>query len=151
MPPKELAAREKAEKAAMTGTTMRPSEEVKADPVALKKFREYKRLLGKIEKDDAIYAGQINRLALLYSEALELRKEIKETEEKMHDPDIDSDLYKDLAEAKGHLDARLMKKRQMMGTIERANCMTVQSSLNSAGKEPQKKPATEQLMEVLSG
>ena len=58
---------------------------------------------------------------------------------------------KAFSEARGYLDAKLMKKREMMGTIERANCMTVQSSLNSAGKEPKKESATDQLMEVLGG
>lgn len=150
MPPKELAAREKAEKAALTGLPMRPSDEVKDDPVALKKFREVKRLLGKLEKDDSLFSGQINRYALLYSEALKLRKRIADIDETL-DAGCNAEDTKAFSEARGYLDAKLMKKREMMGTIERANCMTVQSSLNSAGKEPKKESATDQLMEVLGG
>ena len=51
---RERARRAREEKALLTGTPMRPSDRVRADPVALKEFRRLKRLLSKIEKDDAI-------------------------------------------------------------------------------------------------
>ena len=65
---KELASRENAEKALLTGEKLKERKEVKSDPVAHKEFLRIKKLLEKIEKNDDLYSSVINRYCQLYAE-----------------------------------------------------------------------------------
>ena len=73
---RELASRAREEKSLLTGKPLRASEEVKENPEALREFRQVKKTLATIGKDDSLYSAQISRYCLLIVEtrALSARK-----------------------------------------------------------------------------
>lgn len=144
---RELASREREEKALLTGMPLKASAEVKEDPAAFAEFKAVKKLLASIGKDDALYGNQINRYCLLTSECKALRARARRYEAlaAVADADVAISYYKMIGDA----ERELMAKRKMMSDIEKENCMTIAAALRSIPKkqDKQKNP----LMEALSG
>ena len=145
---RELAVRDRGEKALLTGQPLRASDEVRANPDALREFRRIKKMLGAIGKDDSLYSAQISRYCLLAAEAAALaarKAKLEEVADAAEDAKDVIELYKLI----NSCDRELMSKRKMMMDIEKENVMTIASALRSIPKKPDK--AKNPLMEALSG
>ena len=141
----ELAAREKGEKALMSGEVMREDVRTKGDKSAHRHFVRAKKLLSKIGHADAINEQVINRYCILMAECERLEEEMKafsgqrdELRDRLDREEIE---FLDYIEADGKLaalklksEAQLDKKRQMLLAIEKENLMTVQSALRAIPK-----------------
>lgn len=141
----ELKAREKNEKATLSGEPLKEKEEVKRNLIAHKEFLRLKKVLTKVEKWDGIYENIINRYCLLYAECEELTAEIegfKAQKDKIGDM---VSYYK----IKAGLEKQRQTKRQMLLVIEKENIMTIASALRSIPKKEE--PASNPLLEVLRG
>jgi len=146
----EKEVREKAESNLITGFSLKEWPDVKADEIAHKEFLRLKKVLKKIDKDDGLHEGVINRYCLLHSECksfeilkLNCNDELKELIEARQNKEIEFIDYLDKKE-KIHgrfmaLDKRIMEKRKMMLDIEKENIMTIQSALRSIPKKEQPK------------
>ena len=143
----ELETREKAEKALLTGISLKEWPGVKADPVAHKEFQRLKKLLKAIDKDDDLHEGVINRYCQLHSEcqSFEILKrnckaELQELHEAKAQGEIDFMTYLDRKESIHSrflaLDKKIMEKRKMMLSIEKENIMTIASALRAIPKKP---------------
>lgn len=149
----ELETRAKAEKALLTGSSMREWPEVKANPTAHKEFARIRKLLKSIQHDDALHEAVINRYCLLIAECDEFDRmkarliDDLETLCKHHaQGDIGFMEYMDL---KGKLqdrimacDRKIMDKRKMLLSIEKENIMTIASALRAIPKQPSKQEKT---------
>ncbi len=71
----ELAAREKAEKAMLSGAALTEDELTRKNPEAHKKFLALKKLLQKIEKNDGLYSDAVNQYCQLYAEILAAKRD----------------------------------------------------------------------------
>lgn len=148
---KELASRENAEKALLTGEKLK---EVKSDPVAHKEFLRIKKLLEKIEKNDDLYSSVINRYCQLYAECKDFEEkreaiykqllDLQENCQKMIDEEemtmkeyynLELGMQKNLVS----LDKQVQAKRKMLLDIEKENIMTIASALRSVPKKTEKK------------
>lgn len=143
----ELEAREKGEKALLTGIPLREWPEVKNDPIAHKEFSRVRRLLKKIQHDDALYESVINRYCILLAECKQFENmratlmfEIQELKQAKDDGEIDFVAY---LEHKGQLqdrimacDKKIMDKRKMLLSIEKENVMTIVGALRAVPKKP---------------
>jgi hypothetical protein len=146
----EIKHREKAERSLLTGIQLKEWPDVKADEVAHKEFLRLKKVLKKIDKDDDLHEGVINRYCLLHSECkrfealkADTNDELKELHEAYQKGEIEFIDYLDKKE-KIHgrfmtLDKKIMEKRKMMLDIEKENIMTIQSALRSIPKKEQPK------------
>jgi phage terminase small subunit len=146
----EKAVREKAEASLLTGTKMKESPEVKADPIAHKEFKRIQRLLRSIGKDDDLSGNIINTHCLLHAECKEfeqmkdrLYSELKDLSEAYQNGKID---FLEYMNQKGQLqdrlftcDKKIMEKRKMILDISKENIMTIQSALRSIPKKTEKK------------
>lgn len=146
----ELTQRRNAERASLSGNKMKEKPEVRADSTAHKEFRRLKKLLGSIEKDDALYENIINRYCLLVAECRELedRKDLfleamKEIKEKMRAGEGDVEkMAVSMAKIAGQMnvcDKILQQKRKQMFDIEKESIMTIASVLRSIPKKVEKK------------
>jgi len=143
----ELEAREKGEKALLTGISLREWPEVKNDPVAHKEFSRVRKLLKKIQHDDALYEPVINRYCLLLAECKQFEKlkeqmlaDIQGLRDMRAAGEIEPNTYMEQKEAlHDHLmslDKRLMDKRKMLLSIEKENVMTIVGALRAVPKKP---------------
>lgn len=168
---KELAAREKGEKALATGVAIRERPEVKNDPIAHKEFLRVNRLLKNIEKNDAIYEAVINRYCLIYAETIEfedkknklygliekLESQFEKSTEYLEQEELAKETRKftraisDLVASIVDLDKQLQPKRKMLLDIEKENVMTIASALRTIPKKPGNDSAKETIMKVLNG
>ncbi len=145
----ELTQRKNAEKASLSGKEMKEKAEVRAEPVAHKEFLRLKKLLGSIEKDDALYENIINRYCMLLAECRELEERKDMFREVMEEMKNNIGTAKDLstlalsmAEIAGHMNAcdkLLQQKRKQMFDIEKESIMTIASALRSIPKKVEKK------------
>lgn len=145
----ELTQRKNAEKASLSGREMKEKAEVRAEPVAHKEFLRLKKLLGSIEKDDALYENIINRYCMLLAECRELEERKDMFREVMEEMKNNIGTAKDLstlalsmAEIAGHMNAcdkLLQQKRKQMFDIEKESIMTIASALRSIPKKVEKK------------
>ena len=148
---KELKQREEGEKALLTGKVMKESDEVKNSPVAHKEFARLKKLLKKINHDDALYESVINRYCLLQAECEQitetinkLNHDIEEVENKRADGTITD--FMDYIGRKQDIynliiawDKKRMDKRKMLLQIERENVMTILAALKAVPRKPEDK------------
>lgn len=141
----EMKAREKNEKATLSGEPLREKEEVKRNLVAHKEFLRLKKVLTKVEKWDGIYENVINRYCLLYAECMELTNEL-ETFHKQKYEFENLEIYYKIQDG---LEKQRQTKRKMMMDIEKENIMTIASALRSIPKKEE--PASNPLLEVLRG
>lgn len=141
----EMKAREKNEKATLSGEPLKEKAEVKRNLVAHKEFLRLKKVLTNVEKWDAIYENIINRYCMLYAECQALATELEAFHEQLEKFEDIGAFYK----AQDALENRLEKKRKMMMDIEKENIMTIASALRSIPKKEE--PASNPLLEVLRG
>lgn len=145
----ELALREKAEAALLTGRHMQAWPEVVKDRVALEEFNRVRELLEIIGKDDALHESIINRYALIRSECLRFERQIKSLRgdlirlsQAYKKKELDFLAY---ADAKQRIignmvsyDKQIQAKRNMLLAIEKENIMTIASALRSIPKKTPK-------------
>lgn len=146
----ELETRAQAEKALLTGSSLKEWSDVKANPVAHKEFTRLRKLLKVIQHDDALYESVINRYCLLHAEC----KEYEELKDRLVDDINDlaehysagEMIITDYITTKGQLqdrliacDRKIMDKRKMMLSIEKENIMTIASALRAIPKKPEDK------------
>ena len=147
---KEIEQREKAEKALNTGNELTERPEVKSNKAAHAEFLRLKKLFGKIEKDDALFDGTINRYCLLTAECLEFEKKRDDCTALMFDlksqhnaGEIETvDYFNTLSKMQANLlsfDRQIMAKRKMLLDIEKENIMTIASALRSIPKKVEDK------------
>ena len=102
-------------------------------------------LLSKIDKNDAIFTGSINRYCLLAAECKDIEKSIKkikknmlENSKKYKSKEINYESYiniQGMLETKSiQHDKQLQTKRKMMFDIEKENLMTIAGSLRCVPK-----------------
>lgn len=156
----ELKMREEGEKALLTGTALKERPEIKAHPIAHKEFLRVNKLLKKIEKNDAIYEGIINRYCLLVAECHDFEEkrnamfeDLNELQRAYQNQELDAIEYfkmkTDLQKQIVALDKQIQTKRKMLLDIEKENVMTIAAALRSIPKQ-EEKPANK-LLEVLNG
>ena len=141
--------RKNAEKASLSGFKIKEKPEVRKDLVAHKEFLRLKKLLEKIEKDDALYENIINRYCLLLAECgeieerkkvfLETLEEIKMRMKDAESPEILAKSMAKIAENMNACDKLLQQKRKQMFDIEKESIMTIASALRSIPKKVEKK------------
>ena len=144
MTKKEKAHRSQQESALITGMGMRERDEVKALPVAHKEFQRVRKLLKKIEKDDALYEGAINRYCLLLAECAESnerKEELRDARARLSDSgEIEAKEVARLEVEYERLltacDKAIMEKRRMMLDIEKECVMTIAGAMRSIQKKP---------------
>lgn len=152
----EIECREAAEKAALTGITLRESDVVAVNAIAHAEFERVQGLLIAIGKNDALYESVINDYCEYKADIaryITMRDSIERRIEDIDDADIDSSeryklitqMYKQVMDCDKQIQA-FQKKRF---DIEKENGMTIASSLRSIPKAPPTKKNP--LMEALSG
>jgi hypothetical protein len=155
----ELAQREQAEKAALTGESIKETAEVKADKIAHAEFRRLKRILANIGRDDELYGAPTRRYCLnaskLHDADVSVERLKGEVDQLVEDRDSFDDLqeyYKLLTKLEDSVTRKeqLSKSiRQEMDSFEKENSMTIKSSIRTVPpKQTTKKSA---LLEALSG
>lgn len=146
----EKAARAEAESKLLTGVSIKEWPEVKENQLAHERFKRVKKLLKKIDKDDALFEPVINRYCLLLSECNEfeqmkeqIKLDLEQLEKKLKSRKIDYIAY---IETKTKLqkffmdcDKKVMEKRKAILDIEKENALTIQSALRSIPKKPKEK------------
>ncbi len=152
MTKEELEYRKSQEEALLTKVPLTEFQEVKENPKAHEEFLRIRNLLRKIEKNDDLFAGSMNRYAMLNAECLDFLekretfyKSIEELENEYKTQDTKEptiptlDYLKMRTSLQGQiiaLDKQIQNKRKMMLDIEKENLMTVASALRSIPKKP---------------
>lgn len=157
---KELEIRKKGEESLLTGFSLREWPDTKANPIAHKEFMRIRKLLKKINKDDALHEAVINRYCMLTAECkqveqtiTELKNDIVELAERLQQGDIDYMTYLD---KKGSTqdriitwDKKVMDKRKMLLQIEKENIMTIMAALRAVPKKPQEEEEDDPMSALL--
>jgi phage terminase small subunit len=148
----ELEQRKKEETALLTGVALKEHPEVKDNPVAHAEFQRLNKLLKKINKNDAIYEGSINRYCIITAECNEFEKfkddiikELSQLDSMLSEKKIESMdylAYKDKLQNKLIvIDRQIQAKRKMLLDVEKENVMTIASALRSIPKTVDTKPS----------
>ena len=157
---KELASREAAEKAALSGFKIKERPEVKNNEAAHKEYRRLIKILNALQKNDAIYESVINRYCELHGDIARF-EEMKCKNEELLDSlcnslatlDVDVLVFMDkiykLQDMQIKIDKAITNKQKMMFAIEKENIMTIASALRSVPKTSEKKESP--LKAILSG
>lgn len=161
----ELSQRKQGEQSLLSGTTIKPREEVKSNAIAQKEYRRVNALLKKIDKNDALYEPVINRYCMIQAECTELEKrrefyfelvvELRESFKEVGDDlpyeekydyiiQFTKELSKLTKEMMG-IDRMLQQKRKMLFDIEKENVMTIASALRTVPKKVEKKKSALEL------
>lgn len=150
----EMALREKAESALMTGQKLRESDEVRNNPVAHKEFNRLIKLLKAIGKNDDLTGNIINTHCILHAEILDLvekRERMSEAAKLIEDKfselsNVTIEEIKSTTEGLAQIyatmmkcDSTLMSKRKMLLDIAKDNILTINSALRSIPKKEEKK------------
>lgn len=139
----EIAQREAAEKAALTGIPIRESLEVKSNEVAHGEFARVVELLTAAGKNDALYEAVINDYCLYKADILRYMKMREDIE---NEESIPADKrYRLIMGA----DSQIETYRTKRFAIEKENGFTIQSALRAIPKKPVEK--ADQLLEALRG
>ena len=159
---KEIATREKAEKAILTGKPMIETAEIKADRTAHLEYLRLKPLLKAIEKYDEIYGAAVRRYCLTKSKLEEADEEVAKLKDELCDlrnnkkEFLDSDDIAEYYRLLTKMEDTITKREQVsrayraeMIDCEKENCMTIKSALRSIPKKPETKAGS--LKEALSG
>lgn len=156
---KELAVRQQAEEALLTGTQITEPAELKKDATAHKEFLRIRRLLRMIKKDDELYGAPVRRYCTNASRLKEAERAIQDIREELEQLQEDRQEFDDLKEyyrLLTRLEDTITKKetlaqaiRKEMSDFEKENCMTIRSSVRVIPqKQDTKKNA---LLEALNG
>lgn len=159
---KELATRERAEKALLTGKPMIETAEVKADRIAHLEYLRLKPLLKSIDKYDEIYGAAIRRYCLTKSMLMAAEEEVAKLKDELCDlrnsktEFLDSDDIAEYYRLISRMEDTITKREQVaksyrseMIDCEKENCMTIKSALRSIPKKPDTKANS--LKEALGG
>lgn len=155
---KEIAHRERQERASVSGIAIKEDAKVKSNPIAHRTFLKLKKILKAIEKDDAIYEAQINRYCLITAEIDDIARDRSRLEGLAEDLEAHSDGMQhtdyikaslEISKQKISLDRELRAKRQQLFGLEKENCMTISGALRIIQKAPETN--TNALKEALSG
>lgn len=161
----ELEQRRRGEEALLTGVPLRERTEVKNDERAHAEFQKINKLLKKIEKNDALFEGVVNRYCILTAECKEFEEKrerfydrMKKLEAMEHQLIADkemtySEFYKTLGGFQSQIlsiDKQIQMKRRMLMDIEKENLMTIQSGLRSIIKK-ENKGGSDPLTAALNG
>lgn len=156
---RELATREKAEKALLTGKMMTETAEVRNDRTAHLEFLRLKPLLKAIDKFDEIYGNPVRRYCLNKSKLADIDAKIEQLESEMEEIREEKAKFKSIDEyfrlmTKMH--ETIAKQEQLaksiraeMNDFEKQNCMTIRSALAAIPKKPETKMNS--LKEALNG
>jgi len=152
--------REKEEKRLITGTPFKENPEVAKDPVAHKEFERLKKLFKKINKDEGLHQGLINRYCKLHSECISYEEII--INKKLQIETLSNMLNEGTIEILEHIeremkildqilacDRKIMDRRKMMLDIEKENIMTIASVLRSVPKAPSEEKETNPFDNIL--
>ena len=152
----EIKARKDAEKASLSGVTLRERAEVRVNPIAHAEFLRVTRLLDKVGRRDALFEPIINRYCMIQAEcaAYEAMRAgfDADLEALREDVQLDSTekcrLKAKMQDAILAADKQLQQKRKMLFDIERECGMTVSSAVRIVPKvAPQQ---SNPLLEALS-
>ena len=152
----DMKVREEAEKSLATEESFKEWTNTKTNKVAHKEFLRLKRMFRKINKDDSLLEGIINRYCLIHSECFDFETKLQKTdamivklEEKYDELDTDGSTFNELREFATsisgltkqviYLDKQIMAKRKMLLDIEKENIMTIAAQLRSIPKKEVKK------------
>ena len=142
---REKEQREKAEASLLTGHVMRPSKSTRADPVAYTTWKRINALLGKIEKNDALFECVLNRYCSLISKQerlVEIGSRIAAMLDDLESrrDEMGNEAYMksmlDLVKAAQRNEQQLQSVQKMALDIEKENIMTVASQLRAVPKKP---------------
>lgn len=155
---KELATREKAEKALLSGKNIQETPEVKKNKAAHAMFLRVTSLLSAIEKNDEIYGEGVRRYCLNKSELTETMAKIEQIQGEIDEIREDKDDFKNIDEfyrTLCKLEDSLTKNKQYakgiraeMERFEDKHCMSVKAALQAVPKKTESKlnPLKEALM-----
>jgi hypothetical protein len=154
--------REESEKAMLSGFVIQEWDDVKNNVLAHKEFARIKKILKKINHDDALYESVINRKCLLEAECKQSETEIKELREDLQELHLayqESKIeFMQYLSEKGRMqdrmitwDKKVMDKRKMLLQIEKENIMTIMSALRSVPKKQEEKKETDPMAALLGG
>lgn len=156
---KELATRQQAEDALLTGQQILETADLKKDKVAHKEFLRIRRLLRLIKKDDELYGAPARRYCVNASKLKDAEDAILDLKHDLEELKKDKDDFEDKAEyyrLLTKLEDSITKKEQLsqgirreMTDFEKENCMTIRSSIRTIPKKPETK--TNALREALGG
>lgn len=148
--------REEAEKALVTGVSLRERPEVAQNKIAHAEFLRVNELLSLVGKNDAIIETVINRYCVLLAECVDFekkREKFSDNLDNLMDSDLDAaDKYKLEAQMQKSIldvDKQLQTKRRMLFDIERENGMTIAAVLRSIPKKVD--PSDNPLLKALAG
>lgn len=157
---REIAYRERAENALLSGYRIKETREIKADSIAHKEFLRVKGLLEAINKNDEIYGAPVRRYCItrsrlnsLYREIETEKKEYKElktTRDKISDRKKRLEYIRIISNYERIIEQkeRLAKwYRAEMSEFEKENCMTIKSALILSTKQGTERKNT--LKEIL--
>ena len=147
---KELATRERNEKALLTGKMMIETADVRNDRTAHLEFLRLKPLLKAIDKFDEIYGAPVRRYCLNKSKLNEIECDIEKIKNEIEDiRNNKNDFEKNMPEYYRIItkwEEILAKKesiaksfRAEMIDFEKQNCMTIRSALSAIPKKPETK------------
>ena len=154
----EMKMREEGEKKLLTGQKLREHQDVKENEVAHKEFLRIKKLLEKIDKNDALYETVINRYCMmlaecsyfeqkreeLYKLTFDLKEEYKIATENMNEDEragLLIEFTRQIAKLQTtmiNIDKQIQSKRKMLLDIEKENIMTIAASLRSVPRQETK-------------
>lgn len=144
----EINQRKAAEKALITGESIKEWPQTRSNPVAHKHFRRIVSLYRTINKNDALTEPVLNRYCLMQSEcedfeakreecftmAVELREMIKCGDEDIDRLDLIGKIDK-LYQSSLSFDRQIQAKRKMLLDIERESLMTLAAQMRSIPKK----------------
>lgn len=148
----ELDQRQKSEAALMTGIKLREKDAVKQNLISHKEFLRIQKLLGVIEKNDALVENTINRYCQIYAECIEFENKrerfyasLDELEDEHRDQIASGEItWLDYMKLRSsfqtqliNLDKQVQAKREMMLRIEKENLMTIAAALRAVPKKEQ--------------
>ena len=147
---KELATRERVEKALLTGKMMVETADVRSDKVAHLEFLRLKPLLKAIDKFDEIYGAPVRRYCLNKSKLNNVEIDIAKTKCEIEElRENKADFSKNMPEYYRlitKMEDIIAKKegiaksiRAEMNDFEKQNCMTIRSALAAIPKKPETK------------
>lgn len=158
----ELAVREAAEKANLTGVKLQEDAQVRADKEAHRQWLRITKRLRAIGHDDDLYGPTINRYCRLLSEEnsfLAMRdmllsdiQDLEGQKESYFNNDEAKEYFRQLLQLQNNmmaLDRQVQTKRKMLLDIEKESILTVASSLRSIPKTPDE--AVDPLAAALAG
>lgn len=146
---KQLAARERAEKALLTGKAMIETADVRNDRTAHLEFLRLKPLLKAIEKFDEIYGNPVRRYCLNKSKLADIDAKIEQLEAGIEEIHEEKSKFKSVDEYYRlitKMNDTITKQEQLakairaeMNDFEKQNCMTIRSALAAIPKKPETK------------